>query len=129
MLWKDTIDLTMVDSSKYYIDTFVDKISEQAWCFTGFYGELVTWRRHEAWSKLRALNIHPTIPWLCAGYFNEITRQREKLGGALQSHNQMQSFRDIIDDSGFMDLGFIGPKFTWCKKFDNGHSIWERLDR
>ena len=45
LLWKDTIDLIVVDLSKYYIDAFVDKFSEQAWRFTGFYGELVTWRR------------------------------------------------------------------------------------
>ena len=51
------------------------------------------------------------------------------MGGALRSHNQMQLFRDIIDECGFMDLGFIGPKFTWCKHIDNGHSIWERLDQ
>lgn len=119
----------MVDSSKYYTDAFVDKLSEQAWPFTGFYGEPVTWRRHEAWSKLRALNIHPTIPWLYAGDFNKITRHEGILVGALQSHNQMQSFRDIIDEGSFMDLGFIGPKFTWCNNFDNGHSIWERLDQ
>ena len=28
-----------------------------------------------------------------------------------------------------MDLGYIGPKFTWARHFDNGNSIWERLDR
>lgn len=75
------------------------------------------------------MNTHPTIPWLCVGDFNEITRQDEKLGGARWSHNQMQFFRDIIDECGFMDLVFIGPKFTWCKHFGNRHSIWERLDR
>ena len=75
------------------------------------------------------MNIHPTIPWLYAGDFNKITRHEGILVGALQSHNQMQSFRDIIDEGSFMDLGFIGPKFTWCNNFDNGHSIWERLDQ
>ena len=28
-----------------------------------------------------------------------------------------------------MDLGFVGSKYTWSKHFDNGDSIWERLDR
>ena len=40
----------------------------------------------------------------------------------------MQSFRDIIDECGFVDLGFVGPKFTWSKHFEDGHSIWERLN-
>ena len=36
---------------------------------------------------------------------------------------------DIIDEYGFMDLGFIGSQFTWSKHFEDGHSIWERLDK
>ena len=28
-----------------------------------------------------------------------------------------------------MDLGYVGPNFTWCRHFENGTSIWERLDR
>ncbi|KAK7833160.1 hypothetical protein CFP56_025757 [Quercus suber] len=27
-----------------------------------------------------------------------------------------------------MDLGYLGPKFTWSRHFVNGSSIWERLD-
>ena len=69
------------------------------------------------------------MPWLCVGDFNEITRQEEKLGGALRPHNQMQSFRDVIDECGFMDLGYVGSKFTWARHFENGNSIWKRLDR
>ena len=41
----------------------------------------------------------------------------------------MQLFRDVIDECGFMDLDFVGPKFTWSRHFENGNSIWERLDR
>ncbi|XP_023911886.1 uncharacterized protein LOC112023514 [Quercus suber] len=41
----------------------------------------------------------------------------------------MQLFRDVIDECGFIDLGFIGSQFIWQKHFVDGHSIWERLDR
>lgn len=41
----------------------------------------------------------------------------------------MQQYREVLDECGFMDLGFVGPKFTWARHFDNGNSIWERLDR
>ena len=41
----------------------------------------------------------------------------------------MQLFRDVIDECGFIDLGFIGSQFTWQKHYLDGHSIWERLDR
>lgn len=78
---------------------------------------------------MRFLNSSPKIPWLCNWDFNKITKQDEKLGGATQSHIQMQLFREIINECSFMDLGYVGSKFTWSKQFKNGNSIWERLDR
>ena len=41
----------------------------------------------------------------------------------------MQEFRDMIDDCGFRDLGFIGNKFTWHKNVMWGDIVWEWLDR
>ena len=94
-----------------------------------FYGEPDTSRCGEAWDSLRSLNHHPNIPWLCAGDFNEIVRQEEKLRGATRNQCQMQLFRDVLDECGFLDLGYVGNRFTWSKHFVDGHSIWERLDQ
>ena len=126
LLWKQDIRVIVEDSSRYCIDVLIEKNTPQEWRFTGFYFELVTTRRHKAWTKLQTLNDKPHIPWLCAGDFNEITRQEEKMGGVTHENSQMQPF---IDECGFMDLGFIGPKFTWSRHYTNGHSIWKRLDR
>ena len=41
----------------------------------------------------------------------------------------MQLFRDEIDECRFIDLGYVGPKFTWSRHFENDKSTWERLDR
>ena len=41
----------------------------------------------------------------------------------------MQLFRDVIDECGFMDLGFVGSKFTCARHFDDGYSVRLRLDR
>ena len=129
LYWKASINLMVEDSNKYYIDAVIDKNKENEWRLTGFYGEPGTARRHEAWDKLRALNMQPEKPWLCYGDFNEIIRQDEKLGGTRRPHNQMQQFREVMDECGFMDMGFEGSKYTWSKHFENGISIWERLDR
>ena len=128
MLWKEDIRVTVEDSSKYCIDVLFEKNTPQEWHFIDFYGELVTTRRHEAWTKLQILNDKPHIPWLCAGDFNEIIRQEENMGGVTRENSQMQAFQDVIDECSFMDLGFIGPKFKWRRHYTDGHSIWERLD-
>ena len=80
--------MTVEASGKYYIDAIIDKNTKNAWQLVGFYGEPETARRIEAWNKLRSLNSQPDISWLCVGDFNEITRQDEKVGGAIRPHNQ-----------------------------------------
>ena len=129
LFWKGNVDLHVETSFKNHIDAVVDKGKEGAWRIIGFYGEPVTHKRIKSWNLLRELNSQMTLAWLCLGDFNEITRQSEKLGGNARSQTQMQLFRDAIDKCGFMDLSFIGSQFTWKKHFNDGHSVWERLNR
>ena len=120
LFWKNSVNLTVVKSHKYYIDAVINKNDDDEWRFTGFYGEPDSSRRNEAWAKLRSLNSSQNIPWLCASDYNEITKQEEKIGGAFRSFHQMQRFRDVIDECGLMDLGFVGPSYMWSKQFDSG---------
>ena len=48
LFWKSSINLTVVGSSKYYIDVVIDKDSNNEWHLTSFYGEPETTRRIEA---------------------------------------------------------------------------------
>ena len=128
LFWRDSMNVTMEGLGRNYIDAIINKNKEDEWQFT-FYGELETQRKIESWNLLRSLEKKFQIPQLCVGDFNELTRSDEKVGGNKRSHNQMQLFRDAIDECGFIDLGFTGSKFTWRKHYANGQSIWERLDR
>ena len=126
---RSSVNLKVEGSHKCYIDATIDKTTSNQWRFIGFYGEPETAKRSDAWNKLRLLNYDSVIPWLCVGDFDEITRQKEKMGGVWQPHNQMQLFQDVIDECSFIDLGYVGSKFTWARHFENGRSVWERLDR
>ena len=70
-----------------------------------------------------------SIPWVCAGDFNEIAKAHEKLGGRPRLVRQMEAFREVLDEYGFKDLGFVGDKYTWCRGQGDNNTIWERLDR
>nr|POE55621.1 hypothetical protein CFP56_77036 [Quercus suber] len=53
---------------------------------------------------------------------------KDKKGGDPRAHNQMQLFRDVLDQCGFVDLGYAWLDFTqhgWRRN----ELIWERLDR
>ncbi|KAL4605197.1 hypothetical protein ACB092_09G011500 [Castanea dentata] len=56
LFWKNSINLKVVDSHRYYIDAVINKNGKDEWRFIGFYGELDTSKRNEAWAKLRSLN-------------------------------------------------------------------------
>ncbi|KAG6629896.1 hypothetical protein CIPAW_14G116800 [Carya illinoinensis] len=63
------------------------------------------------------------------GDFNEVLSFNEKVGGRARTDRQIQEFRDLLDECGLLDLGYIGNPFTWCNKREPQHSISERLDR
>ena len=74
LFWKSGTKVDVVSSSLNHIDATINKNSEGAWRFTGFYGEPETHRRHESWDLLRQLHRQSSLPWLCAGDFNELTK-------------------------------------------------------
>ena len=127
LLWKSSVSVKVVDSSLNFIDAIVNDGQEDSWRFTGIYGFSETRRKVETWQLLRELNNKYNIPWVCAGDFNEILRGHEKLGGSPRREVEMEAFKVVVDELGFVDLGFTGKKFTWRGK--RGESmILERLD-
>lgn len=129
IFWKKDFDLSMDTFSPNHIDAIVNEAKDDAWRFTGFYGEPNTRNHHISWATLRRLKSRHFLPWIYAGNLNEITRAHEKLGGRLRPFRQMQDFKDVLDECDFRDLGYMGGKFTWCNGHRDGHTIWERIAR
>lgn len=128
MLWEDSVKVWVDSFSTYHIDVIVNGGTTDAWQLTGFYGEPDTSSRDEGWNMLRMLSSKPHLPWCCFGDFNELLHVQEKRGGPLRAHSLMQTFRDVLDQCGSVDLGYLGPDFTWHRR-RRGELIWERLDR
>ena len=128
LFWKDEFNLEVKTFLKNHIDTTINKTTEDEWRFTGLYDEPDTSKRHESWDRLCNLKNGGSMTWILADDFNEITRQSEKKGGRVRPHSQMQPFRKALDEYGFMDMGFVGSKFTWHKHLTD-YIVWEWLDR
>ena len=127
LLWRQGVSVWVDSFSKFHIDALVNGGTNDVWRFIGFYGKPDTNARDEAWNMLHMLNSKPHLPWLCMGDYNEILFTKEKHGGRVRPHEQMQAFRDVLDTYGFVDLGFTGLDFTWQGN-RHGHVVWERLD-
>ena len=123
VFWKKDVDFSVDTYSPNRIDVIINKGKEEEWRFTSFYGEPEAVNHQVAWATLRRLKAKYSIPWCCAGDFNEITRAHEKLGGRQRPKRQMQEFRDVLDECGFKDLGYEGGKFMWCNGQREGYTI------
>lgn len=63
-------------------------------------------------------------PCMVGGDFNTITSTSEREGGAPPNLMSINDFNSCIEDYSLLDVGFIGPAFTWF-----GPVIAQRLDR
>jgi len=86
LFWKEGVEVSVESSFLNHIDVLINKNKEDGWSFMGFYGKPLTQRRMESWNLLRNLHGRFSVPWLCAGDFNEITKSHEKNGGRLRPY-------------------------------------------
>ena len=130
LLWKPKTCVKIRGYSKWFIDAEIVSNSDQGgWRFTGFYGQPDTSKREEIWQILECLGRQNKLSWLCIGDYNETLSHFEMLGGQLRPARQMDRFRNVVDLCQFRDLGYSSAKFTCSRHFENGVSIWARLDR
>lgn len=54
-----------------------------------------------------------SLPWLVAEDFNEIFFLSEKEGGYDRVYPSMVEFRETVEESELINLGFISPSLTW----------------
>ena len=128
LLWKNSIRVEVVSLSSNHIDALVGVDPDEKWRFTEVYGFLDSARKHETWSLLYSLHLRFILPWLCIRDFNELLWSHEKLGLGPRQDCLMKGFRDDLDECSFMDLDYVGDKFTWRGKRAGG-LVLERLDR
>ncbi|TXG73106.1 hypothetical protein EZV62_001685 [Acer yangbiense] len=121
LLWKDTVDITILFFSSGHIDARVGMLDGFLWHFSGFYGDPIANNRKYSWSLLRRLRDTDNLPWVYGGDFNELLSLNDKVGGSDKNV--------LVDECNLYDLGFSGPKLTWNNKRDGKHNIQERLDR
>ncbi|XP_042988702.1 uncharacterized protein LOC122316234 [Carya illinoinensis] len=131
LLWGKDFNLSILSYSKNHIDACVEEnVSKSLKYFiTGFYGNPDASQRWRSWDLLRSLCHRDDEAWLVFGDFNEILFSHEKLAGRDRSQSQMNDFRQTMDACSLWDIGFRGPKYTWCNGRDPESRVCERLDR
>ena len=112
-MWKASANVWVDSFSSYHIDAIVHGGLEDAWRLIEFYSEPDTSIHNEGWNMQHILSSKPKLLWCCFGDFSELLQVKDKRGGVPRAHNLMQMLRHVLDHCGFVDLGYLGPDFTW----------------
>ncbi|KAH0969095.1 hypothetical protein GBA52_029045 [Prunus armeniaca] len=123
LLWDATrVHVDILGTSNQSISASVAWPSQSPWLFTAVYASPCGIKRGKLWEYLSFIADNQHLPWLIAGDFNEMLNVNDKLEGAPVC--RLKGFRSLFDCNAMVDLGFLGPKFTW-----NNKKVFERLDR
>ncbi|KAI9126477.1 hypothetical protein K1719_002073 [Acacia pycnantha] len=75
------------------------------------------------WQELSSISQSNANPWVVVGDFNDIMASDERIGGDDINYPKIQCFQNRIQSCMLSDLGFRGPKFTWCGPRTGSRSV------
>ncbi|OVA14685.1 Endonuclease/exonuclease/phosphatase [Macleaya cordata] len=99
------------------------------WLLTCFYGNPNKPDRITEWNFIVDMASHVSQPWILLGDLNSVFDQSKKKGGIPFNFNDVTDIKSIIAQVGLLDLGFVGPTFTWYNGQNGWARIHKRLDR
>ncbi|XP_050264114.1 uncharacterized protein LOC126708367 [Quercus robur] len=130
MLWdSDRVDVTpLADTEQEIHATVKVRNSNSSWLFTAMYASPRTAERHILWNNLINIGELHNLPWVLAGDFNEPLSEDDEFGGRAVSVSRSLLFKECLDKCNMIDIGFLGPRFTWTNKREVQALIQERID-
>lgn len=62
------------------------------------------------------------------GYYNNVLRAQDKIGGSMVNDNEYKDLVDMMDQTGLFEKESVGDHITWNSNQRNG-MIYSRIDR
>ncbi|PPD71907.1 hypothetical protein GOBAR_DD31198 [Gossypium barbadense] len=129
LIWRDGVDVTIQNYSKYHIDSVVCREEGEKIRFTGFYGQTEPSLRNEAWEMLKRAKNKVNEGWIVGGDVNAILNDSEKEGGRRKPRAVMDDFGDILEELSLRDTKTLNGWFPWSNNREGNRLVKERLDR
>ena len=131
LLWKtDDVDVMLLSTTEQEIHATVKvRNSDPIWLISAIYARPRLSERRILWDNLKVVAQLHNLPWLMLGDFNEVLSSEDKFGGNQVNLNMALQFKDCLDVCNMLDLGFVGPKYTWTNRRPISDLILERIDR
>ena len=125
----DETDLVVLNSHDQFVTVEVKPQGLASWILTFNYASPQLHNRDILWPQLQQFASTVGKPWLLAGDFNETVSLEERNHGGPEMVRRCTRFKHWIENTGLIDLGFSGPKFTWARGLSPNTRKEARLDR
>ena len=131
VLWNSNrVDVAHLANTEQEIHFTVKvRISNVIWLFSAVYTSPSCAERHILWNNLMKVADLHNRPWVIAWDFNETLVNDDKFGGRAVSVNSSLLFKECLDKRNMIDIGFVGPHYTWTNRREIQALIQERIDR
>ncbi|KAI7993903.1 hypothetical protein LOK49_LG11G02222 [Camellia lanceoleosa] len=86
--------------------------------------------RDSLWKDLEDTEASMNKAWLIVGDFNDYANHSERRSFSLSPNlTRTQRFTERVNNCNLLDLGSVGPRFTWTNSRQGIASTMERLNR
>ncbi|KAL4371736.1 hypothetical protein AHAS_Ahas06G0195600 [Arachis hypogaea] len=100
--------------SENHINMLISKEGDSnSWRDTGFYGYPEVANKNKTWEILKSLGQSKNTSWFVFRDFNQVLGKKDKQGGLPVTFSQTRGFKEVLQTSELVDIGFIGLAFTW----------------
>ncbi|XP_019258738.1 PREDICTED: uncharacterized protein LOC109236955 [Nicotiana attenuata] len=119
----------LVNSEQHITHNMKENVADSGTFITAVYAKCTTSEKRDLWDSIHNMNNTIDGPWCIGGDFNIIMDPTEKLGGNPHRAYRSLDFISTMESCGLMDIGFTGPRYTWCNNRRPSKRIWKRLDK
>ncbi|XP_060969851.1 uncharacterized protein LOC133037059 [Cannabis sativa] len=130
LLWNEGVDLELIKvSNGIFQELIKEPLRKVHWMLFTVYGRPYETEKQLFWEELEKRIIKVRVPWVVIGDLNVIAHPWEKSGGRRVTARDTCILTNFLQNTGGVDLGFHGWKFTWQNNRFVGGLTRERLDR
>lgn len=130
VIWDDTeVTVEPISWDDQVVQLLIKQDDHPLWFLSAIYASPKPNFRTHMWHYLRCIGTGLNLPWLLTGDFNQVLEDRDKRGGRTVKQCRVKPLCEMLESCELMDMGFVGPRFTWSNMRASPACIEERLDR
>lgn len=130
LLWdSNQVEVVKLSSTEQAIHVSVSSTSKPLWLLSAIYGSLRFAERCLLWENLNYVTESHSMRWVIVRDFNEILMGDDKFGGRPINLSKALRFQECLEHCRMIDIGFLGPRYTWSNHRPLSQLIQEIIDR